>query len=80
MKTINMANGAVMGMVDPPRMDSCPSCALAKAQCLPSKTSHIWGLVGTHWGTHWGDTSVLPFDGPCPNPVGLSTGAWPAVL
>ncbi len=45
MKTIvNMANSAVMGMVlkdipgDIPKLDSCPSCALMKAQCLPFKT------------------------------------------
>ena len=45
MKTIiDMANGTVTGMVlkdvpaDPPKLDSCPSCALAKAQCLPFKT------------------------------------------
>jgi len=45
MKTIvDMANGAVTGMIlkdvpgDPPKLDSCPSCALAKAQRLPFKT------------------------------------------
>ena len=45
MKTIiNMANGAVTGMVskdipaDLPKLDSCLSCALAKAQRLPFKT------------------------------------------
>ena len=45
MKTIvDMANGAVTGMVlkdvpgNPPKMDSCLSCALAKAQRLPFKT------------------------------------------
>ena len=45
MKTIvDMANGAVTGMVlkgapgDPLKLDSCPSCALAKAQRLPFKT------------------------------------------
>ena len=41
---IDMANGAVTGLVlkdvpdDPPKLDSCPSCALTKAQRLPSKT------------------------------------------
>ena len=45
MKTIvDMENGAVTGMVlkdvpeHPPKLDSCPSCALGKAQCLPFKT------------------------------------------
>ena len=45
MKTIvDMANGAVTGMVlkdvpkDVPKLDSCPSCALTKAQRLPFKT------------------------------------------
>src|SRR5258706_5719515 len=45
MKTIvDMANGAVTGMVlkdvpgDIPKLDSCPSCALTKAQHLPFKT------------------------------------------
>ena len=45
MKTIvDMANGAVTGMVlkdvpaDLPKLDSCLSCTLAKAQCLPFKT------------------------------------------
>lgn len=44
MKTIvDMANGAVTGMVlkdvpgDIPKLDSCPSCALTKAQRLPFK-------------------------------------------
>ena len=47
MKTIvNMANSAVTGMVlkdipaDLPKLDSCLSCALAKAQCLPFKIGH----------------------------------------
>ena len=46
MKTIvDRANGAVTRVVlkdipeDRPRLDSCPSCALAEAQCLPFKTS-----------------------------------------
>ena len=40
----DMANGVVTGMVlkdipeDPPRLDSCPSFAPAKAQCLPFMT------------------------------------------
>jgi len=45
MKTIiDMANGAVTGLVlngvpeDPPKLDSCPSCAPTKAQRLPFKT------------------------------------------
>ena len=43
-KIIDMTNGAVVGLVlkdspeEPPKMDSCPSCALAKAQRLPFKT------------------------------------------
>ena len=48
MKTIiDMANGAVTGMVlkdipeDPPKLDSRPSCALAKAQRLPFKTGRM---------------------------------------
>ena len=51
MKTIiNMANGAVMGMVledvpkDIPKLDSCPSCTLAKAQCLPFKEGHTHAM------------------------------------
>jgi hypothetical protein len=48
MKTIvDMANGVVTGMVlkdvpeDPPKLDSCPSCALAKAQRLPFKAGRM---------------------------------------
>ena len=47
MKTIvDMANGTVTWVVlkdipgDPPKMDSHPPCALAKAQHLPFKTGH----------------------------------------
>jgi hypothetical protein len=40
-RVIDMANGAVTGLTlkdvpnDPPKLDTCPSCALAKAQRLP---------------------------------------------
>ena len=51
MKTIiNMANSTVTGMVlkdvpaDPPKLDSCPSCALAKVQHLPFKTGHMCAM------------------------------------
>ena len=55
MKTIvDMANGAVTGMTlkdmpeDLPKLDSCPSCALAKAQRLPFKTHARDGAAGAH--------------------------------
>ncbi len=48
---VDMANGAVTGMVlkdvpeDPPKLDSCPSCALAKAQRLPFKTGRTRAMM-----------------------------------
>jgi len=43
---IDMANGAMSGLVlkdvpeDPPKLDTCPSCALAKVRRLPFTTGH----------------------------------------
>ena len=65
-----MANGMVMGMVlkdvpgDLPKVDNCMSlCSCESAMPSVQDKSHLWSLVsrvlGTCWGTHWGDTSVL---------------------